>query len=44
MPIIYIILSLRISAITEMIDTGVVEERLAQLVQMKEDHFIAGFH
>ena len=40
----YIVLSLRIAAITKMRDTGAVEERLAQLVQMEEDRFIAGFH
>ena len=44
MPMEYILPSLRIAAITEMTDTGIVEERLAQLVQMEEDHFIAGFH
>ena len=40
----YIVLSLLISMITEMTYTNTVEERLAQLVQMEEEHFIAGFH
>ena len=44
MPMEYIVPSLQIVAITEMTDIGIVEERLAQLVQMEEDHFIAGFH
>ena len=40
----YIVPSLRIAAVTKMIDMGAVEERLAQLIQMEEEHFIAGFH
>ena len=40
----YIVPSLRIVAIIEMTDTGVVEERLAQLIQMEEERFIVGFH
>ena len=40
----YIVPSLQIPTIMEMTDTGIVEERLAQLLQMEEDHFIAGFH
>ena len=40
----YIVPSLRIAAITEMTDTGTIEERLAQLVQMEEDRFIVGFN
>ena len=40
----YIVLSLRIAALREMTDTDAVEERLAQLIQMEEERFIAGFH
>jgi hypothetical protein len=36
--------SLRIVAFTDMDDTGAVHERLAQLVELEEDRFIAGFH
>jgi hypothetical protein len=37
-------LVLRIAAFTDMDDTGIVQERLAQLVELEEDRFIAGFH
>ena len=40
----YIVPSLRIATITEITDTGAVEERLAQLIQMEEEQFITGFH
>jgi hypothetical protein len=40
----YLVPSLRIAAFTDMDDTGVVQERLAQLVELEEDRFIAGFH
>ena len=40
----YIVSSLRIASITEMIDVGVVEEILSQLIQLEEDHFIARYH
>ena len=39
----YLVSSLRIVAFTDMDDTGIVCERLAQLVEL-EDRFIAGFH
>ena len=44
MPMEYILPSLRIAQITEMTDTDTVEERLAQLLALEEDRFIAGFH
>ena len=44
MPMDYILPSLRIAQITEMTDTDTVEERLAQLLTLEEDRFIAGFH
>ena len=43
-PMEYLVPRLRIVAFTDMDDTGVVRERLAQLVELEEDRFIAGFH
>jgi hypothetical protein len=43
-PMKYLVPSLRIAAFTDMDDTGVVQERFAQLVELEEDRFIAGFH
>jgi transposase InsO family protein len=43
-PMEYLVPSLRIVAFTDMDDTGIVQERLAQLVELEEDRFIAGFH
>ena len=40
----YIVSSLRIAALTEMIDTDAIDERLMQLIQMEEERFIVGFH
>jgi hypothetical protein len=40
----YLVPRLRIDAFTGMDDTGFVQERLAQLVELEEDRFIAGFH
>ena len=40
----YILPSLRIAQITGMTDVDIVEERLAQLLALEEDRFIAGFH
>ena len=44
MPMEYIILSLRIAQITGIADTKTMNERLAQLIALEEDRFIAGFH
>jgi hypothetical protein len=44
MPMEFILPSLCIATITELSDTGMIEERLAQLVQLEEDRFIARFH
>ena len=44
MPMEYIILSFRIAQITRMADTETVNERLAKLLALEEDRFIAGFH
>jgi hypothetical protein len=40
----YLVPSLRITAFIDMDDTGIVQERLAQLVELEEDRFIARFH
>ena len=40
----YIVPSLRITTFTGMSDTSAVEERLPQLLQLNEYHFLAGFH
>ena len=44
MPMEYIIPSFRIAQITGMDDTDTMNERLAQLLSLEEDIFIAGFH
>jgi hypothetical protein len=43
-PMEYLVPSLRIVSFTDMDDTSVVQERLAQLVELEEDIFIVGFH
>ena len=43
-PMEYLVPSLRIVAFIDMDDTDVVQERLAQLVELEEDRFIARFH
>jgi transposase InsO family protein len=43
-PMEYLVPSIRIVAFTYMEDTGVVRERLSQLVELEEDIFIARFH
>jgi hypothetical protein len=40
----YLVPILRITTFTDMDDTSVVQEMLAQLVELEEDRFIAGFH
>jgi hypothetical protein len=40
----FILPSLCIAAITGLSESGAVEERLSQLVQLQEDWFVAGFH
>jgi hypothetical protein len=44
LPMEYLVPSLRITAFTDMDDTGIVQERRAQLIELEEDIFIAGFH
>jgi hypothetical protein len=43
-PMEYFVPNLIIVSFTDMDDTGIVRERLAQLVELEEDRFIAGFH
>jgi hypothetical protein len=43
-PMEYLVPSLRIVPITDMDDPGIVQERLAQLVELEEERFIGGFH
>ena len=44
MPMEYMVPSLCIAAATDMDDVDTLEEHIAQLIQLEEDHFIAGFH
>ena len=44
MPMEYIVPILPIAATTGMSDEGALEERLMQLVHLKEDQFIVRFH
>jgi transposase InsO family protein len=43
-PMEYLVPSPRIASFTDMDDLGAVQERLAQLVELEEDIFIARFH
>jgi hypothetical protein len=43
-PMEYLVPVLRIAALTGMDDNGVVQDRLAQLLELEEDRFIVGFH
>ena len=40
----YIVPSLRIVVLTEMIDVDDIEQSLLQLIQMEEERFVAWFH
>jgi hypothetical protein len=44
LPMEYLVPSLRIAAFIDMDDTSIVQERIAQLVELEEDRFIEGFH
>jgi hypothetical protein len=44
MPMEFILPSLHIATITDLSDSGTIEERLSQLVQLEEDRFVTGFH
>jgi transposase InsO family protein len=43
-PMEYLVSSLRIVAFADIDDTGIVQESLAQLIELEEVRFIAGFH
>jgi hypothetical protein len=43
-PLEFLVPSLRVAATTNMIERGVVQERLSQLMLMEEDRILAGFH
>jgi hypothetical protein len=43
-PMEYLVPILRIGAFRGMDDTDIVQDRLAQLIEIEEDKFIAGFH
>ena len=43
MPMEYIVPSLKIETLTDMADEETVNERLLNLVELEEDHFVAGF-
>jgi hypothetical protein len=40
----FILTSLHIATIIDLSNTGEIEERLVQSVQLEEDRFIVGFH
>ena len=44
MPMEYIMPSLRIATLTKMADCETLEEQLAQIMELEEDHFLVGFH
>jgi hypothetical protein len=43
-PMEYLVPSLRLTSFIDMDDTGIVQERLAKLVELEEDRFVVGFH
>lgn len=44
MPMEYIMASLRIAVVTNMVDLNIMKERMSQILALEEDRFIAGFH
>ena len=44
MPMEYIVPSLKIAALIDLVDEETVEERLLHLVELEEDRFVVGFH
>ena len=44
MPMEYIIPSLRVATLIDIVDDDNMNERLLHLVGLEEDHFIVGFH
>jgi hypothetical protein len=43
-PLEFLIPSLRVAGITQMIERGTIQERLNQLMIMEEEQILAGFH
>jgi hypothetical protein len=43
-PMEYLVPSLRIASFTDMDDIVIVQDKLAKLIELKEDRFIVGFH
>jgi hypothetical protein len=43
-PLEFLVPSLRVATITQMIERGAIQERLNQLLSMEEDRILAGFH
>jgi len=44
MPMEYIVLSLRIATVRDMVDPNIMKERMSQILALEEVRFIAGFH
>jgi hypothetical protein len=44
MPMEFLVPSLCIVAMIDLIDSGAIEEILSQLMELEEDRFVAGFH
>ena len=44
MPMEYIVSSLKIAALIDLVDEETVEERLLHLLELEEDRFVVGFH
>ena len=40
----YIVPSLKITTVTDMVEKETLNERLLNLVELEEDRFVAGFH
>jgi hypothetical protein len=43
-PIEFLVPSLRITKISNMLERGTTQERLSQLMEMEEDRILVGFH
>jgi hypothetical protein len=44
MPMEFIVPSLHVVVLTDIIDSSTVEKRLLEIVELDEDNFVAGFH
>ena len=43
-PMEFIVLSLRIVTLIDLTNSDAVERRLSKIIELEEDHFVAGFH